>query len=82
MPKLTLAKPSSAAAMVDAPPDLVAKALRELGLNQPFYTCRVIGNRLEFHLYGGSIVTWPPVGAGSPRPSSRPTRVPSGPGGK
>ena len=65
MPKLTLAKPSSAAApeyprAVDAPPDLLAKALRELGLTQPFYTCRVVGNRLEFVLYGGSVVYWPP----------------------
>ena len=68
MPKLTLAKPApgtaAAAAMVDAPPDLLAKALRELGLSQPFYTCRVVGNRLEFVLYGGSVVYWPPAKGG------------------
>jgi hypothetical protein len=56
---------------VDAPPspeypraDLVAQALRELRLTQPFYTCRVVGNRLEFVLYGGSVVYWPPVKGG------------------
>ena len=64
MPKLTLAKTATAAAMVDAPPDLLAKALRELGLSQPFYTCRVVGNRLEFVLYGGSVVYWPPAKGG------------------
>ena len=71
MPKLTLAKPAAGTAAapeypraVDAPPDLLAKALRELGLSQPFYTCRVVGNRLEFVLYGGSVVYWPPAKGG------------------
>ena len=62
MPKLTLAKPATNPRESGDPPapDLLAKALRELGLTQPFYTCRVVGNRLEFVLYGGSVVYWPP----------------------
>jgi hypothetical protein len=35
------------------------KALQELGINVPYYTCRVVGGRLEFALYGGSVVYWP-----------------------
>jgi hypothetical protein len=38
-----------------------ARAIKELGINRPFYTCRVIGNQLEFRLYGGDVVYWPPL---------------------
>lgn len=39
--------------------ETVRKAIDELGLNRPFYTCRVVGNRLEFSVYGGDLVYWP-----------------------
>lgn len=49
------------------------KALAELGINKPFYTCRVVGGRLEFALYGGELVTWPPnVGAVHPELGNEP----------
>lgn len=44
----------------DPTPDTVRQAIDELGLNRPFYTCRIVGNRLEFSLYGGDLVYWPP----------------------
>jgi len=37
----------------------IRQAISELGINKPWYTCRVVGNRLEFHLYGGDLVYWP-----------------------
>jgi hypothetical protein len=37
------------------------RAIRELGINVPYYSCRLVGDRLEFHLYGGRLVCWPPV---------------------
>ena len=37
----------------------IRQALDELGLNRPYYACRVAGSRLEFVLYGGDVVTWP-----------------------
>jgi len=43
-----------------ADPDTIRQALEELGENRPFYTCRVVGNRLEFAMYGGDVITWPP----------------------
>lgn len=38
-----------------------ARALKELGINRPYYTCRVVGNQLQFALYGGDVVYWPPL---------------------
>lgn len=38
-----------------------AHAIRDLQITVPYYTCRVVGNRLEFALYGGAVVAWPPV---------------------
>jgi hypothetical protein len=38
-----------------------AKALQELAVDKPWYSCRVVGGRLEFALYGGDVVFWPPV---------------------
>ena len=43
-----------------ADPETVRQALDELGIDRPFYNCRVVGNRLEFSLYGGDVVFWPP----------------------
>jgi hypothetical protein len=40
--------------------ETIRQAVEELGLNRPFYTCRLVGNRLEFSLYGGDLVYWPP----------------------
>jgi hypothetical protein len=37
-----------------------ARAIRELGIDVPVYTTRVVGDRLELALYGGSVVYWPP----------------------
>jgi hypothetical protein len=40
--------------------DTVRQALDELGINRPYYCCRVVGSRLELTLYGGDVVYWPP----------------------
>ena len=37
----------------------IARALKELGINKPYYRARVVGGRLELLLYGGDIVYWP-----------------------
>lgn len=42
------------------PPEMINQALADLGVNVPFYHCRLVRNRLEFHLYGGQRVTWTP----------------------
>lgn len=55
MPKTTRKKPA-----IEADEVTIRHALQELGINRPFYTCRVVGNRLEFSLYGGDLVYWPP----------------------
>jgi len=44
----------------------IRQALDELAERRPYYTCRVVGNRLEFAMYGGDVVTWPPKPAPSP----------------
>jgi hypothetical protein len=43
-------------------------AVAALGLDVPYYQVRLVGNRLEFHLYGGDVVYWPdaPDTAGPP----------------
>ena len=43
--------------------DTIRQALDDLGINRPYYSCRVVGNRLELTLYGGDVVTWPPAPA-------------------
>ena len=43
-----------------ATPDTIRAALEELAEDRPFYTCCVVGNRIEFSMYGGDVVTWPP----------------------
>ena len=37
----------------------IAKALKDLGIDKPYYTARVVGGRLELRLYGGEVVFWP-----------------------
>lgn len=37
----------------------VPQALAELALDVPYYDVRLVGNRLEFHLYGGQVRAWP-----------------------
>ena len=62
----TRKKPAKQPATEPEPAPIVAdagtirQALDELGINRPYYSCRVVGNRLEIALYGGDIVTWPP----------------------
>jgi hypothetical protein len=66
MPRIRLKKQPE----VEDTPETRARALLELGIDQPYYTCRVVGGRLEFTLYGGGVVFWPEdVGAG---PGARP----------
>lgn len=38
---------------------ILAQALAELAVNVPYYDARLVGNRLELHLYGGQVRTWP-----------------------
>ena len=45
----------------------IRQAIEELELNRPDYPCRVVGNRLEFSLYGGDVVHWPPKPAAKPK---------------
>jgi hypothetical protein len=40
--------------------ETIRQALDELAINRPYYSCRVVGNRLELALYGGDVVFWPP----------------------
>ena len=54
----TRKKPAKPAIVAD--PETIRQALDELQINRPFYTCRVVGNRLEFSLYGGDLIYWPP----------------------
>jgi len=41
-------------------PEIIELALAELALDRPWYSCRLVGNRLEFQLYGGDVAVWPP----------------------
>jgi hypothetical protein len=44
------------------------RALQELDIDVPYYACRLVSNRLEFYLYGGAVVRWPPVPEPEPAP--------------
>ena len=37
----------------------IRQALEELGIDNPYFTCKVVGSRLELTLYGGDVVYWP-----------------------
>jgi hypothetical protein len=50
----TRKKPAPTVTIADAP-----VAVAALGLDVPYYQVRLVGNRLEFHLYGGNVVYWP-----------------------
>jgi hypothetical protein len=54
---------------IQADDETINKAIKELAINRPFYTCRVVGNRLEFSLYGGDLVFWPPAARGKTPPA-------------
>jgi hypothetical protein len=40
----------------------VKEAAIKLGVDKPIMSHKVVGDRIELHLYGGSVVTWPPPG--------------------
>lgn len=64
--------PKKAPTRIRANRATIEKALAELNLNKPYYTCRVVGNRLEFALYGGGVAFWPPEAAPKPKPRAKP----------
>ena len=53
--------------VIVADEDTIRRAVEDLGINRPFYTCRVVGARLEFTLYGGDLIYWPPKQAAKKR---------------
>lgn len=59
MPKLTRKKPARKPAITDDP-ETIRQALDELGIDRPYFSSRIVGNRLELTLYGGDLVYWPP----------------------
>jgi hypothetical protein len=72
-------KPAPSQAEGPPPPKRVRKtratirrALDELDINVPWYHCRVVGNRLEFHLYGGQVVYWPKAASEAKQPQEEP----------
>jgi hypothetical protein len=64
-PQATRKKPANVRAQHDAPiqadPATIQQALDALGITVPYYTARVVGNRIELTLYGGQVVTWSPA---------------------
>ena len=49
-----------------APETLYDQALSELQITVPVACCRVLGSRLEFRLYGGRVLYWPPAADDEP----------------
>ena len=41
-------------------PEKIKKAAEELEVDVPILGARMVGNRIELHLYGGAVVTWAP----------------------
>jgi hypothetical protein len=39
---------------------LLAQAIEAHHVDVPVYRTRVVGSRVELHLYGGRVLTWPP----------------------
>lgn len=70
MPPRTRKKPQIS---VDGEPteEAIKRALDDLAIDRPYYTCKVVGNRLEFSLYGGDVVHWPPSTSPSRRGRGR-----------
>ncbi|NLF10196.1 MAG: hypothetical protein GX597_00235 [Anaerolineaceae bacterium] len=52
-------------------PKTYDQALRELGIDVPVAACRLVGNRLEFRLYGGRVLYWPPAAGDQPPAAKR-----------
>lgn len=38
---------------------LIRHVLTTLGVDVPYYSARLVGNRLELYLYGGQTLVWP-----------------------
>ena len=55
-----MAKRTTRRKIPDPPtPEIIKQALQELGVDVPYYDVRLVGNRLEVHLYGGQVRAWP-----------------------
>ena len=39
--------------------EFIAQAIRELRVDKPIMSCRVLGDRIELYLLGGAKVIWP-----------------------
>lgn len=66
-----MTKKSTKPPAIIADDETVKRAIQDLGINRPYYSCRVVGARLEFSLYGGDLVYWPPKPARKPAPKKR-----------
>jgi hypothetical protein len=67
-------RPAAAAVPVATMADL-DRAIEELGIDVPIGDARLVAGRLELHLYGGRVVTWPPLpesDAMAPEPADPP----------
>lgn len=40
----------------------ISKIAKELGIDVPIMSSRVVGDRVELHLYGGQVLNYPPFG--------------------
>jgi hypothetical protein len=47
------------------------QAVNALGIDVPVMACRMVGDRLELHLYGGRVVFYPEMEEESPARKSR-----------
>ena len=71
----TRKKPASSrerSAAIKADAATIRQALDDLAINRPYYSARVVGNRLELRLYGGDVVTWPEVSPEASKDTSKP----------
>ena len=57
----------------------VEQAVKALGIDVPVMACRMVGGRLELHLYGGRVAFYPEVEEETPARKSRRTRSPKDP---
>ena len=51
-------KPAASDPPLEPSEELIAQALSDLTLNRPYYNVKMVGSRLEFHTYGGQVLTW------------------------
>jgi hypothetical protein len=61
--------------------ELIAQGISDLLLDRPYYDARLVGTRIEFHTYGGEVLTWEIPGA-EPPPRGRPKDVGAAPRGR